>query len=156
MENLPLFLTILLSLAMASGNKADEWPGNRRWEKTTRLHFYLHDTTSGKNPSSVQVARAASTNKSPDSFDLVKIMDDPVTEGPEVSSKLVGRGQGLYASAGSEEFSLLMVWSVVFKSGEYNGSSLTILGRNPVSVRFGRCHCRRHWCFPAGPWNIDF
>lgn len=55
-----------------------------------------------------------------------------MTEGPEVSSKLVGRGQGLYASAGSEEFSLLMVWSVVFKSGEYNGSSLTILGRNPT------------------------
>ena len=58
-------------------------------------------------------------------------MDDPLTEGPEPTSKLVGRGQGLYASAGLDELGLLMAWNVVFKTGDYNGSSLTVLGRNP-------------------------
>ena len=145
MEKIPFFL-ILLSLAMAAANEADEWLSNRRQatEKTTRLHFYHHETTSGKNPTAVQVAQAASTNKSPTLFGLVNIMDDPLTEGPELTSKLVGRGQGLYASAGMDELSLLMAWTVVFNSGEYSGSSLTILGRNPTS------HPRREMSIVGG------
>lgn len=138
MEKLPLFLilfSLAISMAMADSNEVDEWFGNLQHakERTTRLHFYFHDTTSGKNPSARRVAQAPSTNKSPTFFGLINMMDDPLTEGPEATSKLVGRGQGLYASSGLDELSLLMAWNVIFESGDYNGSSLTILGRNPTT-----------------------
>ncbi|KAL6346641.1 hypothetical protein AAG906_000259 [Vitis piasezkii] len=138
MEKLPLFLilfslAISMAMAMADNNEVDEWFGNLQHakEKTTRLHFYFHDTTLGKNPSARLVAQAPSTNKSPTLFGLINMIDDPLTEGPEATSKLVGRGQGLYASSGLDELSFLMAWNLIFKSGDYNGSCLTILGRNP-------------------------
>ena len=60
------------------------------------------------------------------------MIDDPLTEGPELSSKLVGKAQGIYASASQSETGLLMVLNYVFTEGKYNGSSLSILGRNAV------------------------
>lgn len=72
------------------------------------------------------------TNKSPTGFGAVVMMDDPLTEGPEPSSKLVGRAQGIYASASQTELGLLMVLNYVFVEGKYNGSTLSILGRNSV------------------------
>ncbi|KAM4099216.1 hypothetical protein ACJW30_07G140100 [Castanea mollissima] len=80
----------------------------------------------------VAVAEASMTNKSPTSFGLVNIFDNPLTEGPEPTSKLVGRAQGLYGSAGQQELDLLMAMNFVFTTGKFSGSSLTILGRNAV------------------------
>ena len=59
-------------------------------------------------------------------------MDDPLTLGPERSSKMVGRAQGIYASASQTEVSLLMVLTFAFTEGKYNGSNLSVLGRNTV------------------------
>ena len=70
------------------------------------------------------------TNKSPSLFGLLNIFDDLLTEGPEPTSMLVGRAQGLYGSVGQKELSLLMAMNFVFTIGKFNGSSLTILGRN--------------------------
>ncbi|KAI3683653.1 hypothetical protein L1987_84165 [Smallanthus sonchifolius] len=58
------------------------------------------------------------------------MMDDPLTVGPEPGSKLVGRAQGMYASADLKELGLLMVLNYYFTEGKYNGSTLSILGRN--------------------------
>ena len=44
----------------------------------------------------------------------------------------MGRGQGLYGSAGQQELDLLMAMNFVFTTGKFNGSSLTILGRKAV------------------------
>lgn len=54
-----------------------------------------------------------------------------------MSSKLVGKAQGFYAGASQEEICLLMVMNFAFIEGKYNGSTITVLGRNPVfhSVR---------------------
>ncbi|XP_015901344.3 dirigent protein 2-like [Ziziphus jujuba] len=101
-------------------------------QKLTHLHFYLHDTLSGKNPTAIKVAEAKTTNTSSTGFRTVVVMDDPLTEGPEPSSKLVGRAQGLYALASQNEIGLLLVFNYVFIKGEYNGSTLGILGRNAV------------------------
>ncbi|KAM3695557.1 hypothetical protein ACJW31_07G141700 [Castanea mollissima] len=98
----------------------------------SRLNFYFHDTLSGKNPSAVEVAEASITKKSPTLFGLLNIFDDPLTEGPEPTSKRVGRGQGLYGSAGQQEVDLLMAMNLVFTTGKFNGRSITILGRNAV------------------------
>lgn len=60
------------------------------------------------------------------------MIDDPLTEKPEADSKLLGRAQGFYGQASQEEVGLLMAMNFVFSTGKYNGSTLTILGRNPV------------------------
>ncbi|GAU13890.1 hypothetical protein TSUD_262170 [Trifolium subterraneum] len=60
------------------------------------------------------------------------MIDNPLTLGPKLSSKLVGKSQGFYASASKDELNLLMAMNLAFVEGKYNGSSITILGRNPV------------------------
>lgn len=101
-------------------------------EKLSHLHFYFHDIVSGRNPTAVRVAEAAMTNTSKTGFGAVVMMDDPLTEGPDLSSKLVGRAQGIYASASLQDFSYLIVLNYVFVEGKYNGSTLSILGKNSV------------------------
>ncbi|KAI3738542.1 hypothetical protein L2E82_28577 [Cichorium intybus] len=59
-------------------------------------------------------------------------MDDPLTMEPKPGSKVVGRAQGIYASADLKELGFLMVLNYYFTEGKYNGSSLSILGRNAV------------------------
>ena len=72
------------------------------------------------------------SNTSVTTFGDVFVMDDPLTVGPEPSSKLVGRAQGIYASAWQEEVGLLMVMNFAFMEGKYNGSTLSVLGRNTI------------------------
>ncbi|KAL6986975.1 Dirigent protein 21 [Sarracenia purpurea var. burkii] len=99
-------------------------------EKLTHLHFYFHDILSGRNPTAVQVAKSAVTDASPTSFGAVVVIDDPLTVKPELSSKQVGRAQGIYSSASQNDVGLLMVLNYAFTEGKYNGSTLSVLGRN--------------------------
>ncbi|XP_010024241.2 dirigent protein 22 [Eucalyptus grandis] len=101
-------------------------------QKLSHLHFYFHDIVSGRNPTAVRVAEAKMTNTSTTAFGAVVMIDDPLTEGPELSSKIVGRAQGLYAYASLSEIGLLMVQNYFFTEGKYNGSTLSVLGRNAV------------------------
>ncbi|CAN6577186.1 unnamed protein product [Malus baccata var. baccata] len=78
-------------------------------EKLSHLHFYFHDIVGGRTPTAIKVAEALTTNTSMTGFGTVVMMDDPLTIGPESSSKLVGKAQG-----------------------KYNGSTLSVLGRNAV------------------------
>ncbi|KAM6547875.1 hypothetical protein CsatB_019551 [Cannabis sativa] len=101
-------------------------------EQLTHLHFYFHDIVSGPNPTALQVASAKTSNTSSTGFGVVVVIDDPLTEGPEPNSKVVGRAQGIYASASQSDVGLLMVLNYVFTEGKFNGSTLSILGRNAV------------------------
>ncbi|CAN6719445.1 unnamed protein product [Malus baccata var. baccata] len=101
-------------------------------EKLTHLHFYFHDIVSGRTPTAVKVAEAPITNTSMTGFGTVVMMDDPLTIGPESSSKLVGKAQGIYAVASQSEVGFLMALNFVFVEGKYNGSTLSVLGRNAV------------------------
>ena len=65
----------------------------------------------------MEVDEASMTKKLPTLFGLVNIFDDPLTEGPEPTSKLVGRAQGLYGSAGQQEVGLLLARNLVFTVG---------------------------------------
>ncbi|KAI3446234.1 hypothetical protein Pfo_002899 [Paulownia fortunei] len=105
-------------------------------EKVTKLHFYFHDTVSGKNPSAITVAQSNFTLISPTGFGLVRMMDDALTIGPEPDSKIIGRAQGIYGSASLEEVGLLMTLNFVFTDGKYNGSTLSVLGHNPVFHKY--------------------
>nr|GMD90540.1 dirigent protein 22-like [Ipomoea batatas] len=101
-------------------------------EKLSHLHFFFHDTVTGKNPTAVTIARAATTNESHTEFGLMAVMDDPLTAGPNLSSKMVGRAQGIYASAAMDDVCLLMVVNFAFVDGKYNGGGLSVVGRNEV------------------------
>ncbi|XP_031267497.1 dirigent protein 22-like [Pistacia vera] len=101
-------------------------------EKLTHLHFYFHDIVKAKHPTALKVTQAATTNMSATYFGAVWMMDDPLTVEPELDSKLVGRAQGIYASASQSEIGFLMVLNFAFTEGKFNGSTLSILGRNAI------------------------
>ncbi|KAJ8754469.1 hypothetical protein K2173_005630 [Erythroxylum novogranatense] len=101
-------------------------------QKLSHLHFYFHDILSGKNPTAVPVARSSMTNTSATFFGQVMMMDDPLTIGPELTSKPVGKAQGIYASASQSDISFLMVLNFAFSEGKHNGSNLSVLGRNSI------------------------
>ncbi|KAI3696876.1 hypothetical protein L6452_29468 [Arctium lappa] len=106
-------------------------------EKLTHLHFYFHDIVTARHPTAIKVASSPTTNTSTSFFDLLMMMDDPLTLTPEPGSKVVGRAQGIYASADLKEVGFLMVLNYCFTEGKYSGSTLSILGRNAAltSVR---------------------
>ncbi|KAH7574914.1 hypothetical protein ACOSP7_005769 [Xanthoceras sorbifolium] len=126
---------VAAAISGAQSFHVESW-GNSRLEvekqTVTNLQFYFHDTLSGKTPSAVRVAQAAETDKSPTLFGAVLMADDPLTETPDPKSKLVGRAQGLYGSAGQAELGLIMAFNFCFTDGTYKGSSISILGLNPA------------------------
>ncbi|KAL2254863.1 dirigent protein 21-like [Sesamum indicum] len=146
MEKLCTFLILYSSVhAMAHGNSVDEGPeAVQEWfknlpnakEKVTQLHFYFHDIVSGKNPSAITVAESNSSLDSPTMFGVIRMMDDALTVGPEPDSKIIGRAQGIYGSASMEEIGLLMTLNLVFTHGKYNGSTLSVLGHNPILHKY--------------------
>ncbi|OVA11812.1 Plant disease resistance response protein [Macleaya cordata] len=135
-----LFVVLLVILLPIARSQVDEWHDNYGTigkEKVTRLHFYHHETSSSKDPTVVTMAEAPTTKNSPSFFGLLGMTDNILTEGPEPTSTYLGRAQGLLAASSREEFSLVMATSFVFKGGNFSGSSLSVLGRNPFmdSVR---------------------
>ncbi|KAJ6702490.1 DIRIGENT PROTEIN [Salix koriyanagi] len=126
----PVFLTFCSS---TNGKFSEQSPviiSPKRMEKMTRLRFYFHDIPSGKNPTKMRIAGPPKT--AADSFGSTFMVDSPLTEEPEPTSKLVGRAQGMYSFASQHDAGLLMVLSFAFLEGTYNGSALSILGRSPV------------------------
>ncbi|KAK2363546.1 pterocarpan synthase [Trifolium repens] len=101
-------------------------------EKFTHLHFYFHDIVSGPKPSMVFVAEPNGKVKNALPFGTVVAMDDPLTTGPERDSKLIGKAQGIYTSISQDEMGLMMVMTMAFTHGDFNGSTLSILGRNMI------------------------
>ncbi|KAK1262779.1 hypothetical protein QJS04_geneDACA001156 [Acorus gramineus] len=103
-------------------------------EKFTKLHFFLNDVISGKKPSAVLVAIPNGTTAgegSPEPFGSVYVVDDPLTDRP--GGNVVGNAQGMYMSAGQDLLSEVIVMDFGFTSGEYNGSSISVFSRNPLS-----------------------
>ncbi|GJZ16982.1 dirigent protein 22-like protein [Tanacetum coccineum] len=100
----------------------------KRMEKTTHFHFFFHDIHSGKSPSAIKIAGTPDSSLFGDTY----MMDNALTEGQEASTKMVGKAQGMYAFAAKNEPALLMVLNYEFSEGQFNGSSISVLGRNPV------------------------
>ncbi|KAF3338433.1 Disease resistance-responsive family protein [Carex littledalei] len=101
-------------------------------EKQSHFRFYWHDIFTGPNPTSVRVAEAPGTKNSSTFFGAVVMIDDALTIGPDLNTKLVGRAQGLYAGAGLKKIEFLMAMNFVLTDGIYNGSTIAIIGHNEV------------------------
>ncbi|CAN8269383.1 unnamed protein product [Cochlearia groenlandica] len=99
-------------------------------EKLTYLHFYWQDSLQGQNPSAIMINKPALNNTS--LFGSVFMFDDPLTINAARNSTMIGQAQGFYAGAAQGEIGLMMVMNFAFKTGEYNGSTIAILGRNIV------------------------
>ncbi|KAL2330658.1 hypothetical protein Fmac_018239 [Flemingia macrophylla] len=137
---------------------------DQKQEKLSHFRFYWHDVVSGPNPSSMQVVSPTGLNSST-AFGLVNMIENPLTLEPQLNSKLVGKAQGFYASTSKTEVTLLMAMNFAITEGKYNGSTITILGRNPVFnkerempviggsglFRFARGYAklRTHWFSPT-------
>ncbi|CAL5377027.1 unnamed protein product [Camellia sinensis] len=102
-------------------------------QKLTKLHFYFHDIESGNNTTSIQIARAPNNNStSTAAFGGINIFDNAMTVGPNITSKLLGRAQGLFAASSLGPQSLLITMNLFFTEGEFNGSTLAIFGGDPI------------------------
>ncbi|KAK6139406.1 hypothetical protein DH2020_026844 [Rehmannia glutinosa] len=101
-------------------------------EKVARLRFYIQDALGGLNSTVWDVASSNITSISPSSFGRVRVIDDVITTGPHRNSMKLGRAQGLITFADLQEPALAMNINFYFNAGEYSGSSLCILGRNPI------------------------
>ncbi|XP_061375838.1 dirigent protein 22-like [Gastrolobium bilobum] len=99
-------------------------------EKISHFRFYWQDIVGGNNATSVVIVPPLPKYNPANAFGMVRIIDNALTLGPELSSKLVGRAEGFYASTSQTELDLLMVMSFALFEGRYNGSSITIVGRN--------------------------
>ncbi|PSS21737.1 Dirigent protein [Actinidia chinensis var. chinensis] len=132
-------MAVPVAHGIAKGPKAvEEWfqKLSHKKEKLTKLRFYFHDTLSGKTPTAVRVAQANTTSTSPTLFGVIFMIDDPLTIGPQPNSTIVGRAQGFYGSAGIKDLGLLMTMNLVFTAGKFNGSSLSVLGRNAALEQY--------------------
>ncbi|KAF8099155.1 hypothetical protein N665_0250s0017 [Sinapis alba] len=65
-------------------------------------------------------------------FGSITMTDDPLTTDVPRNSTVVGHAQGIYAGASQGEISFLMVLNFAFKTGKYNGSTISVLGRNTM------------------------
>ncbi|XP_004295831.1 PREDICTED: dirigent protein 19-like [Fragaria vesca subsp. vesca] len=99
-------------------------------EKLTHFRMYWDEVVDGPNPSAITIVQPS--NSSQTTFGLVRMFDNRLTLGPERSSKLLARAQGFFGSASQEDVSLLMAQNFAFIQGKYNGSTITLMGRNTV------------------------
>ncbi|CAI9765455.1 unnamed protein product [Fraxinus pennsylvanica] len=100
------------------------------------MHIFIQDEVGDANPTVWEVARSNITSTSPTSFGQVRVLDNLLTVGPDRNSQRVGRAQGLIAFADLQESTLTMNLNFVFTSGQYNGSTLCMLGRNPLGNQY--------------------
>jgi hypothetical protein len=134
-----LLLAVLLAVVSLRCNATTELLAHR--EKITHLHFFLHDTLSGKDPSAVLVGRSANhrpMHGDPVPFSSVYAADDVLTEGPERQSKVVGNAQGLYVASGKGEASLVLGMDFELTDGPFNGSAFVVFSRNTITHPVGR------------------
>ncbi|CAI9113240.1 OLC1v1013813C1 [Oldenlandia corymbosa var. corymbosa] len=138
-----LLLVITISAAPLGHGLIDQSPeGVQKWfeefpnakPKLTKLHFYLNNIASKKPPMSAPVAQAETTASSPTSFGLITVIDAALTATP--GGKVIGRGQGFFTFSSQEELSALVTLNFVFTDGEFDGSTLSVLGRNPITQTY--------------------
>ncbi|XP_061375848.1 dirigent protein 22-like [Gastrolobium bilobum] len=110
-----------------------EMMGMEKKKNFSQFRFYWQDIVVGNNVTSVAIVPPLPKYNPVNAFGLVRIFDNALTLGPELSSKLVGRAEGFYASTSPTQLDFLVVMSFALFEGRYNGSSITIAGRDVVS-----------------------
>ncbi|KAJ4810825.1 Dirigent protein [Rhynchospora pubera] len=89
------------------------------------LRFYFHEKYRGENATSNVVA---TLNRPNSTFGNIVVFDNPLRAGPESNSKLIGRAQGTAFRSSFSEESALAAITLLFSEGEFNGSSISLIG----------------------------
>ncbi|THU73468.1 hypothetical protein C4D60_Mb04t23160 [Musa balbisiana] len=113
---LPLFLFATVAIARSS---------HEHREKITHLRFYFYDYYGGSNATTISVVSPPGNN----TFGSIGVGENILREGPQSSSKLIGKAQELTVQASLESPAYLSALNFVFTAGKYNGSSFSIFGR---------------------------
>ncbi|PON31740.1 Disease resistance response protein [Trema orientale] len=104
-------------------------------EKLTHPHFYFH-VRHRQRPKPYGCRSRPGTNFERFGGTEFRLrggsIDDPLTAGPELTSKKIRSAQGIFVSTSQSDIELSVVLNYVFTEGKYNGSSLSILGHKPI------------------------
>ncbi|CAL9238354.1 unnamed protein product [Arabidopsis halleri] len=125
-------LILALFLISVTGETLESSFLHHKKEKLTHFRVYWHDIVTGQDPSSVTIMNPPKNYTGSTGFGLMRMIDNPLTLTPILSSKMVGRAQGFYAVTSKEEIGLLMAMNFAILDGKYNGSTITVFGRNSV------------------------
>ncbi|XVE51984.1 hypothetical protein DITRI_Ditri02bG0083500 [Diplodiscus trichospermus] len=99
--------------------------------KETKMTVYFHDYSSGDpNSTDLPVVGFAGKRWSFTDFGTLAVADDQMTEGPEPTSAIVGRGQGISVAISLDGINTYVSLSLVFTSEAYNGSTIQVLGNS--------------------------
>lgn len=114
-------------------------PSTPKQQVVTNLHFFFHDTLTAPNPSAVLIAKPTLTggdnSSSATPFGSLLAIEDPLTVGPDPKSEKIGNARGMYVSSGQHVPTLTMYVDFGFTSGEFNGSSISVFSRNPITEK---------------------
>lgn len=132
-----LVLVYLVSSAVLLHPRSSQWLSTstrRHAADVAHLHLFMHDVLTGPNATAVDVVNGtgAMFTDVPLRFGQVVVMDDVLTEGPSPASRPMGRTQGFYVFSSMEAPALLFCMNVVLTAGPYNGSTVTITGRDHI------------------------
>ncbi|KAH9330243.1 hypothetical protein KI387_002351, partial [Taxus chinensis] len=61
---------------------------------------------------------------------MIRVIDDPLTAGPSHNSMEMGRGRGIYVQDSLQDVNLMLVFTIIFKAGEHNGSTICLQGQD--------------------------
>ncbi|KEH28831.1 disease resistance-responsive, dirigent domain protein [Medicago truncatula] len=92
----------------------------QREQNASHFRFYWQDIVAGDNAASFDIISSLPDYNKTSVFGLVKIIDNPLTLGPQLSSKLVGRAQGIYASISQTVLNFLMIMNFALFEGKKN------------------------------------
>ncbi|WVZ05407.1 hypothetical protein V8G54_018753 [Vigna mungo] len=133
---LPLTLSFLFaSLVSATFYQTISPDQLHAGEKLTHIRFYFHELITNDKPSLIIIDPPKIMSNAPLPFGSMVVIEDPLTIGPDVESKKVGKAQGFYLSATQRaglDLEIVMGMTLTFFEGEFNGSTLSVLGRNEI------------------------
>ncbi|KAM0838602.1 hypothetical protein ACQ4PT_060865 [Festuca glaucescens] len=128
-------LATLLTGIMATVSSVD---GVGTQNAPKHLHFYMHDAYTGPKPTTVLIVNGTGLplrgSGGGARFGDTVVMDDRLTEGPTLASRVVGRAQGFYVTASQGDPAMILAMNVLLADGPYNGSSLAVMGRNDIAM----------------------
>ncbi|WVZ95970.1 hypothetical protein U9M48_041667 [Paspalum notatum var. saurae] len=96
-------------------------------ENLTHISFYFHEVPS--SAPNATIATVASLNVTGSTFGDLQVFDNPLREGADPSSTLIGRARGLVVAASLDNSGMVSMVEFVFSNfGNYSGSTLASLG----------------------------
>ncbi|KAJ7295887.1 hypothetical protein O6H91_11G099300 [Diphasiastrum complanatum] len=96
-------------------------------KRPSSFQFYMRDTLQNKtapNLNTAFIVGAPNGNLTGFKFGAVVVFDDPLTEGPDLTTKRIGRGQGTYTYDNfyNPGFDALMSFSALIDTHQFNGT----------------------------------